>query len=677
MVTTAKRREYTPKEREFLEDHFSSATDDVYLMKNIPGLTGAVLARVSRAQGSVRDVLLDEFADRKVLAEEEADPIAPAVRAFIKGDIDADKACDWIMDLPIAQGEPDKTKPQESIEKVLDLLLGGKIGQTNAVQALRSLIDRDDRRAKRQAGTLVAAVLRAFGRKPIDMAHAAKLIERILLSFGDDSVKELESTHIVIERQTMLVSKELEDRRIGGSPIEKSTRFVFFDVIDEEGRHCYLRPDAIMASRHADAYIAAMDFVFGTYCDLVEPMKALYKGRFPLEEAEYAIIEGKGKIRLTDCDTEALQKKFRQTYNMDMRTKACDALRAILPLSTLTTVAIHGNGRYFEHALKHCYSSALPEARQLATKMHHALDTVMPTYVKRADVNPYAVGVRDAMQELADELLAGIAPLPHADPVALVDDGAASIARGINAWCGPSPVSEDAVRANLRQERDSRTIADMLFPYAGHPLNQLLGIVRKLPAYACDRIVDTYINERKTRRDRPGRALESGYEFVFDLKTDYGTYKDLERHRMNTQQRQLFTPMLGFVMPEDIVTAGFEDRVQSCVDRMQELYRIIADEFPHEAQYATLHGSEVAWTLATNLRALGHLLELRTTKEGHVSYRKVGQKMHLRISDVSTIAAKATGFVDHNMYSSARADSLARQSIKETKLDAKYRTDAT
>ncbi|HJV33050.1 MAG TPA: FAD-dependent thymidylate synthase, partial [Patescibacteria group bacterium] len=418
--------------------------------------------------------------------------------------------------------------------------------------------------------------------------------------------------------------------------------------------------------------VETMDFVFGTYCELVEPMKAYYSALKPMEEAEYAIRAGSpDKIRYADCADEKEQKAFRMTYGADIRTKACDSLRALLPIATKTNVGIFGNGRFFQNVLTYCYSSPIPEAQDIARRAHAALDQVMPRYVKRAKQNEYAVAGRSRMQALADRLFAGVAPAAPSDAVSLVGDDAEHIAKAINAWCGGVPVFADAVRTVLQQEADRLAVAAMLYPHLRHPLAQIRAELRKMPQPVIDDIIEAYVGGRKTRRDRPGRALEAGYPYTFDLVTDFGTYKDLERHRMCTQLRQKFTPTLGFAMPPDLVAAGFEDKAKACVEKAAALYALLLPEFPEQASYATLHGSLVRWMLGINDRALMHMIELRTQPAGHPSYRKVCQQMHDAVAARSPWRAKAMAFADHGDYFWTRADQEARQRVKEAALDAK------
>src|SRR3989344_6849483 len=67
-------------------------------------------------------------------------------------------------------------------------------------------------------------------------SKADDLIRRVLVAFGDDSVGELEGAHLSLENISNLATKEIEDRRIGLSPIEQSSRYVTYDQKDIHGR---------------------------------------------------------------------------------------------------------------------------------------------------------------------------------------------------------------------------------------------------------------------------------------------------------------------------------------------------------------------------------------------------------------------------------------------------------
>lgn len=544
-------------------------------------------------------------------------------------------------------------------------------GSTFCVTNLSGIVGAAYARYSRAKGGFREVLLKEFIRQGvIDPVHAQDLIERVLVAYGDDSVGELEGAHVSFEEISILATKEIEERRIGGSPIEQSTRYVFYDQ-RSDGQYRYYRPSNIMASSHADVYVAAMDFIFDTYCALIEPMKAYYQGLKSMDQAEYDINGDGVKERYETLTSEAERKAFRITYNADLRTKACDTLRSILPLATRTNVGIFGNGRFFQNVLTALYTSTYLEAQELAAVAHAQLNQVIPSYVKRAKKNEYLAANHARMQLLADELLRPWPPSLAEREVDLLDFGDDAMAEKLSAK--GAEVTAGDVAASRQEEFDIFTIACMLYPYARHPFRQIRALVRRLSETDRKRIVDGYIGDRKTRRDRPYRAFEAGYNYTFDLVTDFGTYKDLMRHRINTQLRQKFSPSLGFQMPSDLEVAGFADKALACHERAAELYDQLAGEFPYEASYATLHGDKVRWLMGMNDREAFHLLELRTTPQGHPTYRRVAKLMHEEIARRSTWRAAAMKFVDYNDYFWARGDAEAHQRVKERQLDERLK----
>ena len=53
-------------------------------------------------------------------------------------------------------------------------------------------------------------------------------------------------------------------------------------------------------------------------------------------------------------------------------------------------------------------------------------------------------------------------------------------------------------------------LANMIFPYVKHSSQQIRNIIRQLSNERKKQIFEAYIGSRKSKRDRPGRALEYG-----------------------------------------------------------------------------------------------------------------------------------------------------------------------
>ena len=558
---------------------------------------------------------------------------------------------------------------KEEIE-LLKKYVTDPVGNLFCVKSMKGMAGAAYARYSRAKGGFREVLLKEFLKEGvIDPVHAAELIDRILIAYGDDSVGELEGTHLSFENISILATKEIEERRIGGSPIEQSTRYVFYDH-QIDGRYRYFRDPKIMASPHAKEFVATMDFVFETYCSLIEPMKAYYEKLKTIDDAEYDIDGDGEKEKYGECKDEIEKKAFRITYTADLRTRACDTLRALLPIATQTNVGIFGNGRFFQYMLSALYSSFYTEAEEIAAASHRELNKLIPAYVKRARKSDYVVANHVAMRKLANELFRSVTAAAAREEIDLLDYGDDAIATILKK---DKRIGAESVKAARQHEFDMFTITCMLYPYVSHPFRQIRDRVRGMNAAERQRIVDTYVGSRQTRRDRPYRAFESGYPYTFDLVTDFGVYKDLMRHRMNTQLRQLFSPLLGFVMPEDLKTAGFADKANACNTRVTSLYKKLYETLPYEASYVTLHGNKVRWLLGMNDREAFHLLELRTTPQGHPNYRKTSQRMHEAIRKQSAWRADAMKFVDYNEYFWARGDSEARQRVKERELEERLK----
>lgn len=479
----------------------------------------------------------------------------------------------------------------------------------------------------------------------------AEVLERILLEFGDDSVGELEGAHTSWEGISNLATKKIEDKRIGGSPIEQSSRYVVFDMQDEQGRWPYLREKRIMDSRFADKYVETMDFLFKRYKGLINGLREFFQVLTPLDEFKSKMrIDGEVKeVMLKDLTSEQQIRDFKTTYNFVMRTSACDRARVILPSATVTNVGIFGNGRFYQNVLTSLYSEDLAEMQDIARRQHAELNKVIEVYVRRARRNDYLVETRRNMSRLTRELLDDVKPEKSLDDVVMID------------------FDPDDLEDNI--------VAQALFRFSRHPIGQLRGIVKELPADKKQEILDTYVGSRERKTDRPGRALEIGYPLSFEIISDFGVYRDLHRHRMLTQERQDLTASLGHIIPSEVEEAGFSDVVEECYARSRDLHFALLGDYPEEAQYATLFGHNIRFFMGMNPREAMHMWELRTGPQGHPNYRRICQKMHTLTGSKYPSVAASMKFVDYNDYRHARAGSEARIAMKIAEFREKHNID--
>lgn len=470
------------------------------------------------------------------------------------------------------------------------------------------------------------------------LKKARAFYERVLVGYGDDSVAQLGGAHIACENISNVAAKLLEDARIGIAPLEKSTRYVRFDQRDAGGNYLFYREPRIMASRHRDAYLEVMNLLFDTYSRQMEPILTSIARALPIEQLEVR-DPGSGKsLTYADAQKDERLRRWADTaYRATVRAHACDVLRSYLPAATLTNVGMFGVGQAFEYLISKFYSHDLNEIKELACAMHGELNQLIPSFVKRAQVNDYLRAAALAARAAGNGVL-NTPPAVSTEPVALVD---------------------------YDRHAEEQIIAAILYPHGRHPLQQLRQIAARMSAEERQRILAEFFNRRRHRRDKLGRAFENVY-YTFDILGNLGLYRDLQRHRILTQERQDFTTAHGYDTPPEIEEAGFKGEFDDCMKRAAELYEQIYRELPAESQYVVPFAYKIRWYMKMNLREALHMVELRTMPQGHPDYRFICQEMWRRIREVHPALAEAGKFIDWQKYRLGRLQSEMRTEFKRS-----------
>jgi len=145
---------------------------------------------------------------------------------------------------------------------------------------------------------------------------------------------------------------------------------------------------------------------------------------------------------------------------------------------------------------------------------------------------------------------------------------------------------------------------------------------------------------------KPGRAFERT-SYRFDVLADYGAFRDLQRHRLLTCQWQRLTPELGADVPHEVVAAGLGGDYERALEVSRvEHARLRGRGFIEEAPYALCLAFRIRYVLELDAREALHLVELRSGREGHPSYRAVAHEMRRAIAGVHPSVAAAMTFVD-------------------------------
>lgn len=488
-------------------------------------------------------------------------------------------------------------------------------------------------RYSRTDKTMRRVFLDEFAKNP---NRGEEFYRRVLLEYGDDSVAELGEAQVAIEGISNIAAKKIEDRRIGLSYLEKSSRYVTFDQ-KVGGYYRYCREEGIMASPHADKYIEACDHSFDTYSKSIQPLQAFLKKREPIDRFSFFDSASQHEVPFGELRLDKDIKAADRIYNVTIKAKAFDILRGLLPASTMTNVGITGNGRAFEYLLTLMYGSKLKEIRSIADQMFGELNAVIPSFIRRANdkygqaLQEYITKTESATSKLVKTYLSGIPAEENPELVRLVD-------------------YEDNFQAEVK------VASAILYEQAqGQALHRIINYVKSMATEERHKVIHAYTELRANRRHRPGRAFEM-VDYTFELFTNFGMFRDLHRHRVLTMERQLLSTRHGFDLPQELVEAGLDKDFKDCMYMSKGVHETIAKTMPEEAQYVVNFAYRYPYFVKINLREACHMIELRTAPQGHPDYRIACQKMFTEIWRVHPTLAEGMKFVDMNRYQLERFD---------------------
>ena len=454
--------------------------------------------------------------------------------------------------------------------------------------------------------------LREHGFKNIlNNQRAQAFYSKWLSQYGDDSIAQVTGAHVIVWGLSQVAMKFVEDQRVGLEPIEKSTRYVNFGA-KSGGRYLYYipRPDLERAGLLAE-YTATMDHLFDVYVALLGPLQAWLKANF---EEKDSILEK----------------------------KAFDTLRGLLPMATLGQVAFRGNAQAFEYLINRSARHPLGELRWFASELKQELDKEIPSLLlrvadeKSGDYQTYLNGRYKGVRELLGE--AEVQTTPRVE----------------------------VKMAECDAESETKILAGIIFKQTHSSWDQALSQARDLTAPERKELFDRYLPNRRARWYKVGRAFENAY-VRFEIVMDIGSYRDLHRHRMMTQERQTFSTHHGFAVPAEVEQAGLGPAYEEAMTRADVLFRKLEKIDRDLAQYAVPLGYRMRFYQWQNFRQLFWETELRTISQGHPDYRFIEQEKYRLVKERFPLLASYM-LVDTGDYAIARRGTEERIEEKEKRI---------
>ena len=458
------------------------------------------------------------------------------------------------------------------------------------------------------------------------MERASSLYDKMILDFGDDSVAQLGGAHIACEQVSNILTKIIEKGRIA-SYLEQSTRYVYYNK-KINGQYHYVIPPEIAGSPLESLYKEYMDFLFDTYTEILEELTPILKKKYPQGEKQ------------TDRAWEAI-----------IRAKACDIVRGLLPASTRSNLGVYANGQAFEYMLVKMYASDNAEVIQYADMILHELRKIIPAFLTRVDLENRGKLWSQYIKDIHSDMNGVTKSLLKKETVAL-------------------PIRHTQNEVNLiAWDKDGldKIIQSILFEYTFESEKDIQKRIETFTEEEKRDILKKYCGNRQNRRHKPGRALET-ISYKFEVLSDYGAFRDLQRHRMLTLEWQKLSPRNGYIIPIELEDLPrLKKLYENALIKSEGIYEKINDAFGEEvAQYVIPFAYRVRYEICMNLREATHFIELRSQKQGLYSYRKVCIDMHDLIINKAKhdFVDDCMKFVDKNFYDLSREDAENKKDRK-------------
>ena len=466
--------------------------------------------------------------------------------------------------------------------------------------------------------------------------QAEGLYDRIFVDYGDDSVAQLGGAHLACEQSSGVLAKIIERGRLAAY-LEQSTRYIYYDtkLLDANGheRFRYRVPPEIERGPLSDMYVSAMDRLFERYSQVVHALTLYHRNRLRYRNS---------KERPTE-------------FNRTTRGLACDAARGLLPGATTSNIGVFATGQAYETMLMRMRATPLDEAQQYSDWILVELRKVIAGFLSRVDRKDRGIAWIDYFRSTEREM--------NAISIEMLDPK------------NPGAMSDEVRLIDWDEKAEEKVVASALFPYTHLSEEQLRVHAARMSIEERKKIITTYAGERKNRRHKPGRGMERVY-YRFEVISDYGSFRDLQRHRTMTIDWQKLTTRHNYLTPPEVEDAGegVYEPWHAAMRDAAELYEKVLERHGQDvAQYVVPFGYRIRYNIQLNARQAFHMLELRTDKSGHTNYRRICAKMHRLIRNQAghRAIADAMKFVDAGDYSRGRFAAEERQSDRlQPRLDS-------
>ena len=440
--------------------------------------------------------------------------------------------------------------------------------------------------------------------------------ERVFAEYGDDSVIQMGGVHVAFEFVSQILgAKAIEDQRVASAYIEKSTRYVDFSTKIND-HYLFMESYEISNSRHEKEFLAWNNFAFDCYVKYLPVMTQYLSEKYPLDKEQVEDSQTKELVPYTHLNNDD-KTKIQTAYTRALKAKAYDTIRFFLPVTTVTNLGAFFSGQAAETAINKMLVSPYFEARVLGQLALRELLKVSPNFLQNID-HPFGVVARNYRKEVRERLL----------------EAGNKWGKKIKKTGGNKEVVKII---DWDTDADIKVASEVLFTGSsnGSSKKDIVEWAKKIKrkekqkwSPTLVKVIMSAIPDRKisgrNRRQKLPRAFEHVYVEV-EFYTDIGAYKDLQRNRLSSTERQMLTTADLYIPKEykDKKLKALLSDYLALANKTRKLHAkmLKSDRLKVAAEYVTIMGNRVRYTIRANLRQWVFFAELRTISGGHPSYR--------------------------------------------------------
>lgn len=425
----------------------------------------------------------------------------------------------------------------------------------------------------------------------VNVQRARNFFGKWLSAYGDDSIAEMGSgVHLSLEGISSVGVEEVVNKRIGLSPLVKSTRYVSFQEKDAGGEYQYIVPGEIKGTEFESEYKNVMDTLFTTYSELSDPYLKYIKTLYPKGEDE------------TDV-----------SFNNSRKAKRLDDIRDLLPFGTQNNMGLAGNGRAYEDLVNRLLGSSLGELRWYGQQICIELEKVVPSFVVRpktdrgAEIQLYRANIDKVRNDMAQDILSD---LPIGEP---------------ERW---------ATLVSYTPEADVEILSTFIYSSNQRKsLDQIRDKIRAMTKEERQREISKILSERsfgrnETERGRDRfkkvpRAFENA-KYLFEIVGRGGDMRDIHRHRQATEGHPPYTTYWGWEVEDEVKESPFIDKINRVLNMAADLNEKLEKRFGSEvAQYVVPFAFLQQWYMNLTAREIYWIGELRTGPQARPHYKEI------------------------------------------------------